>query len=119
MGFELVSLHQSNQVDSDSAPHPISLETLPQLNEADSIIFLGSNFSEFQQFNDMGNFKDHQLSSLKQSWDVNAIAQSLDVSKAGRVYFIPAYMCMGLPGPIGAELYLNELKTQLLQAQQQ
>ena len=44
-------------------------------------------------------------------------AQSLDASQAGRVYFIPAYLCAGLPGPIGTELYLEELKEQLLPAQ--
>lgn len=44
----------------------------------------------------------------------NEIAQSLEASKEGRVYYIPAYMCLGLTGAIGTELYLNELKTQLL-----
>ncbi|MGP1386521.1 MAG: hypothetical protein ACTS2F_23375 [Thainema sp.] len=43
-----------------------------------------------------------------------AIAQFLDASQAGRVYFIPAYFCRGLPGAIGTELYLEELKEQSL-----
>ncbi|MEM9266963.1 MAG: hypothetical protein AAGA46_15715 [Cyanobacteria bacterium P01_F01_bin.13] len=45
------------------------------------------------------------------------MAQSLDASKSGRVYFVPGYLCRGLPGPIGTELYLNELKQKLLSAQ--
>ena len=92
----------------------ISLETLPQLNDADSIILFGRNTSEFDQLRGMDNFGRHQLSRLKQGWEENAIAQSLDASQAGRVYFIPAYLCRGLPGPIGAALYLEELKEQLL-----
>jgi len=104
-------------VDADSiASVHISLETLPQLNDADSIILFGTNFTELQQFTDSDNFEDHQLSGLKQAWEENAIAQSLDASKAGRVYFIPAYLCRGLPGAIGTKLYLEELKEQLLPA---
>ncbi|MEM8718512.1 MAG: hypothetical protein AAGE84_04290 [Cyanobacteria bacterium P01_G01_bin.39] len=38
----------------------------------------------------------------------------LDASKVGRVYFIPAYMCLGLPGAINTEFYLEELKEQLI-----
>ena len=119
LGFDLVSLPQPNPSESDALPAPVSLETLPELNEADSIILLGSNFGELQSFSTMNDFEEHQLSNLKQAWEENAIAQSLDASKAGRVYFIPAYLCLGLPGPIGTELYLDELQTQLLPAQQQ
>ena len=38
----------------------------------------------------------------------------MDASKAGRVYFIPTYLCAGLPGAIGTKLYLEELEQQLL-----
>ena len=62
----------------------------------------------------MDRFENQQLSKLKQDWEKNAIAQSLDASKTGRVYFSPIYLCCGLPGSIGAELYLEELKRQLL-----
>ena len=55
---------------------------------------------------------------MKQAWAKNAIAQSLDASKSDRVYFIPAYLCLGLPGTIGTELYLEELERQLLPPQQ-
>ena len=96
--------------DNSSTSAPISLETLPQLNDADLVILLGCNFSDLKQLDSMERFEGHQLSKLKQAWEKNAIAQSLDASQAGRVYFIPTYLCAGLPGPIGAELYLNELK---------
>lgn len=78
------------------------------------MILLGANLSLLEGDD---NFEAHQLSTLKQAWEENAIAQSLDASKAGRVYFIPLYLCAGLPGPIGTELYLEELKEQLLPTQ--
>ena len=114
LGFELVSFPESSSAAADSLQSPISLETLPQLNEADSIIFLGANVSQVQQFETTSEFEKHQLLNLKQAWEANEIAQSLNVSKAGRMYFIPAYLCLGLPGSIGTEHYLDELKQQLL-----
>lgn len=113
LGFQQVLPTEMQNV-NPRASVPISLETLPQLNNADLIILLGTNFTEFQQSGSSDSFEDHQLSNLKQTWKKNAIAQALDASKNGRVYFIPAYLCRGLPGPIGTELYLNELKKQLL-----
>ncbi|NET10236.1 MAG: iron-siderophore ABC transporter substrate-binding protein [Merismopedia sp. SIO2A8] len=110
MGFQLVSPPTLDNVTPDVWT-PISLETLPGLNDADLVIILGANLSSLEG-ND--NFEDHQLSGLKQAWEENAIAQSLDASKAGRVYFIPVYLCAGLPGPIGTELYLKRLQKQLL-----
>lgn len=65
----------------------------------------------------MDRFEEHQLTDFEQAWEKNALAQSLNASKAGRVYFIPAYLCLGLPGPIGTELYLNELREQMLSPQ--
>jgi iron complex transport system substrate-binding protein len=115
LGFQLVlppkfKLEKSQQ----HTPVSISLETLPQLNDADWVILLGSNFSELNQPNGTNNFEERQLSALKEVWKKNAIAQSLKASKAGRVYFITSQLCLGLPGPIGTELYLNELRQQLL-----
>ena len=49
-------------------------------------------------------------------WRGCANTQSLNASKADRIYFIPADLCLGLPGPISIELYLEELKAQLLDA---
>ncbi|MEM7797057.1 MAG: iron-siderophore ABC transporter substrate-binding protein, partial [Cyanobacteria bacterium P01_C01_bin.118] len=113
LGFQFVLPPRVNK-DKTSAYTPISLETLPQLNEADLVILLGHNFSDLEQLDSIERFEAQQLSKLKQAWEENAIAQSLDASQAGRVYFIPIYLCRGLPGPIGTELYLEELKEQLL-----
>lgn len=113
LGFQL-TIPPGVDSDNSSATAPISLETLPQLNNADLVILLGYDFSTSEELNNAERFKDYQLSNIKQAWQKNEIAQSLDASKARRVYFIPAYLCMGLPGPIGTELYLEELKEQLL-----
>ncbi|MBE7385572.1 MAG: iron-siderophore ABC transporter substrate-binding protein [Leptolyngbya sp. SIO1E4] len=113
LGFQLVFPPGLNNDDS-SPSAPISLESLPQLNDADIVILLGYNFSDFKSLGSVDRFEEHQLSKLKQAWEENAIAQSLDASQAGRAYFIPGYLCAGLPGPIGTELYLEELKEQLL-----
>ncbi|NEQ42208.1 MAG: ABC transporter substrate-binding protein [Leptolyngbya sp. SIOISBB] len=103
--------------DSSRPLATISLEALPDLfNDADILIVLGHNFSDLKQFDGMDNFVEHQLSTLKQAWKKNAITQSLNASQADRVYFIPSYLCAAVPGPIGTELYLEELKEQLLPA---
>ena len=86
---------------------------MPQLNEADSIILLGYN-DQTHQLTDMDKFEQHQLGGLLQQWKENAIAQSLDASKAERIYFMPVYLCGAVPGPIGTKLYLKELQEQLL-----
>ncbi|MFB2839023.1 ABC transporter substrate-binding protein [Floridanema evergladense] len=109
LGFQLILPPELNK----NYPVSVSIETLSQFNDADSIILLGSNFSKLDNEN---SFKEHQLLNLKQAWEKNAIAQSLKASKNGRVYFIPYYMCAGLPGSIGTKLYLRELKKQLLSA---
>ncbi|MEO0375287.1 MAG: iron-siderophore ABC transporter substrate-binding protein [Cyanobacteria bacterium P01_A01_bin.17] len=110
LGFNLVSIPglRDNQ---PGAAVPISLETLTQADDTDAIIVIGVRED---QPSEKEEHRDHQLTELKRAWEENAIAQSLDASKAGRVYFIPAYMCLGLPGPIGTELYLEELKATLL-----
>jgi len=113
LGFQLVFLPGMEEPDPNSSI-PVSLETLPQLNEADLIVLLGHNFDNLNSIENMDRFEEHQLSNLKQAWENNAIAQSLDASKAGRVYFISTYLCRGLPGAIGTELYLEALKEQLL-----
>lgn len=113
LGFQLILPPGMDQNNSRPAI-PISLETLPQLNDADLVILLGHNFRDLKSLDSMDRFEEHQLSKLKQAWETNAIAQSLNASKAGQVYFIPTYLCSGLPGPIGTELYLEELKEQLL-----
>ena len=111
LGFQLVSLSGSENIDAEETALPISSEQLPSLNDADFIIVLGSNFEKRESTR---SYENDQLAGPRQAWRENAIAQSLDASKADQVYFIPAYLCLGLPGPIGAELYIEELKQQLL-----
>jgi iron complex transport system substrate-binding protein len=113
LGFQLISPVGFDEFEQDH-PALISLETLPQFNNADLIIVLGSSFSQPDRLDGTATFENHQLSTLKQEWQKNAIAQSLDASQAGQVYFISYYLCVGLPGPIGTELYLKELQEQLL-----
>ena len=112
LGFQIVSSPELNESAANGWAS-LSLEALPQL-KSDSILILGSNLSDFEQINDTKSFENHQLSGIKAVWEGSAIAQSLDASKAERVYFVPAYPCLGIPGPIGTELYLEELQAQLL-----
>ena len=111
LGFQPVYLDDVAADDPTSVAE-VSIEALPELDEADSILLFGYDW-DTSGLTDMAAFDQQQNQTLKQAWEKNAIAQSLTASKAGRVYFIPAYLCLGLPGPIGTELYLNELKTQL------
>ena len=111
LGFKQVPIPGMETPKPNTSPPPISIETLPKLNDADSIIVFGYDFGDGKKLN---NFNLNQLSKIKQAWKNNAIAQSMDASKAGRVYFIPTYLCAGLPGAIGTELYLSELEQQLL-----
>jgi iron complex transport system substrate-binding protein len=116
LGFQLVLPPEMNNDNADLSV-PISLEILPQLNDTDSILLLGYNLDDAEELESMDGFKDYQLANIKQAWSENAIAQSLNASKAERVYFAQGYLCMSLPGPIGTKLYLEELKQQLLPSQ--
>jgi iron complex transport system substrate-binding protein len=109
LGFKLVLPPGYERPEFNESP--VSLEILPQLNEAELIILLGVNLREFD---DSNNFKQSQLSESKQVWQKNAIAQSLDASQAGRIYFIPYHLCSAFPGAIGTKLYLEKLEQQLL-----
>ncbi|MEM7062476.1 MAG: iron-siderophore ABC transporter substrate-binding protein [Cyanobacteria bacterium P01_B01_bin.77] len=112
LGFQPVYLEGVAVTDPTSVA-AVSIESLPELDEADSILLFGYQWNT-SSLTDMNAFGWQQTQTLKQAWEKNAIAQSLTASKAGRVYFIPAYLCLGLPGPMGTELYLDELKQQLL-----
>lgn len=107
LGFQLVSPPNSKRISVG-----ISQEALPEL-KTDMIFILGGNRTVDQAV-DASNFEEYQLKAVKQDWQKNAIAQSLPASKEGRVYFISGYRCLGIPGPIGAELFLDELRRQLL-----
>jgi len=115
LGFQLISAAESRRSSVQAPPVPISLEVLPQFNPADLIIVLGHNFSDLNQSEGKDTFRTHQMANIKHAWASNAIAQALNASQTGQVYFIPAYLCLGLPGPIGTNLYLNELQQQLLE----
>ncbi|OLP16995.1 Fe3+-hydroxamate ABC transporter substrate-binding protein [Leptolyngbya sp. 'hensonii'] len=116
LGFQLIAPAGFRRP-KQPVPVPISLEALPQLDHADLIVLLGHNFSDLKEFQNTDSFESYQLNPLKQAWARNGITQALNASQAGRVYFIPAYLCLGLPGPIGTDLYLDRLKQQLLTSQ--
>ncbi|ESA33708.1 iron abc transporter substrate-binding protein [Leptolyngbya sp. Heron Island J] len=97
----------------------MSIEALPELNDADTIIVLGWNFdtSEGLEKSDpsadtsMGDLLEtHQVKTIQQDWQTNSIAQSLTASQENRVYFTTFYKWNGLNGPIGAELILEQLR---------
>ena len=108
LGFELVFPPNSNK--QTQAGGNTSIEILLQL-DADLIIVQAWN----SDFSNLGNnLVEHQLQPVKKQWKENAIAQSMNASKQGRVYFTSAYLCRALPGPIGAKIFLEELQQKLL-----
>ena len=107
LGFEVIV--PTTLKESSEESHAISLEALPQL-DADLIIIEGFN-SDIN-----ANAKDPiegQLQVLKQQWQTNEIAQSLPASQNGQVYFTTVYLCHALLGPIGTEIFLEQLQQQL------
>jgi iron complex transport system substrate-binding protein len=104
LGFQIV--FPPNGEGKEGQGGKLSLEILPQL-DSDLIIVQGynSNFSNVK-----GNLVNHQITGVKQEWNNNAIAQSLAASKSNRVYFTSAYLCRGISGPIGAEIFLQQIQ---------
>lgn len=98
-----------------------SVEVLPELNEADSIIILGFDLdvsekvdpAEGKSISDW--METQQVQTIKQNWENSAIAQSLTASQENRVYFATFYKWNGLNGPIGTELLLEQLRSFLLE----
>ncbi|MEM9808867.1 MAG: iron-siderophore ABC transporter substrate-binding protein [Cyanobacteria bacterium P01_D01_bin.56] len=97
----------------------MSIEALPKLNDADTIIVLGWNFditeglekSDPSADTSMGDLLEtHQVKTIQQDWQTNGVAQSLIASQQKRVYFATFYKWNGLNGPIGAELILEQLR---------
>ena len=115
VGFQLVS-----QPNATGGTAPISIEALPELNDADTIIILGYDFDAINEQLENSNLSDEasiderletqQVKAIKQDWEANAIAQSLTASQANRVYFATFYKWNALNGPAGAELILAELR---------
>lgn len=112
IGFQIV--FPPNGEGKEAQGGKVSLEILPQL-AADLIIVQGYN-SDFS--NTGQDLVESQLALIEQQWKDNEIAQSLPASKSDsdRVYFTSAYLCRALPGPIGAEIFLDQLQEQLLKS---
>lgn len=117
LGFQVMTLPAQEQSLFNNVP--ISIESLPQLKEADIIIVLGYNLDAKKRPNlKQGSLdktiESHQSQSIRKSWAENAIAQSLPASKADRVYFATYYKWNGLNGPTGTKLILEQLRDFLL-----
>ncbi|BAY34373.1 putative iron(III) dicitrate ABC transporter [Nostoc carneum NIES-2107] len=109
IGFKLATVSNSTPT---NITQPISVEILPQL-AADLIILQGYNIVELSRIDNTNNFAKTQLQSIKKSWQANPLAQSLNASKRKRVYFIPSYICLGLPSPMGTQIALKSFQEQL------
>ena len=115
VGFQLVS-----QPNATGGTAPISIEALPELNDADTIIILGYDFDAInEQLENSDSSTDisiedlletNQVQPIQQDWENNAIAQSLTASQKNRVYFATFYKWNALNGAIGAELILEDLR---------
>ncbi|MGD1908233.1 MAG: ABC transporter substrate-binding protein [Leptolyngbyaceae cyanobacterium] len=122
VGFELVS----PPTPFSTVGSPVSLEILPELDEADSIILLGYNrdvkaLTEASQddFADQSPadwLENHQIQPIQASWRESAIAQTLTANKENRVYFVTYARWGLLNNPIGAELVLSQLQQFFLEA---
>ena len=120
IGFTLVKPESPSNLPNA----PVSLEGLPQLDNADAIIILGYNTDiddpALKQALVSGDrsieeiTEQHQVKSIQKSWQENAIAQSLTASQEGQVYFATYYKWNGFNGPIGTELVLKQLRQFLL-----
>ncbi|MEM6520128.1 MAG: iron-siderophore ABC transporter substrate-binding protein [Cyanobacteria bacterium P01_C01_bin.70] len=114
VGFQLIAQPTVN------TNAPISIEALPELNDADTIIILGYDLNaSHEQLENSDSSTDismedwletNQVKNIQQDWEASAIAQSLTASQANRVYFATFYKWNGLNGPAGAELILTELR---------
>lgn len=109
LGFQLVSPVEDQP---KTITQSISLEMLPQLN-ADLIVVQGHDMAGMSQIANVGRFSEKQVQPIQQSWSNSPIAQSLTASQENRVYYVPTYICRGLPSPTGAQLALEHLQTQL------
>ncbi|MEL7352852.1 MAG: iron-siderophore ABC transporter substrate-binding protein [Cyanobacteria bacterium P01_A01_bin.116] len=107
LGFQVIV--PKSLKDSEQTSATLSLEAIPQL-DADLIIIEGYNSDVTTAASDP---VAQQLQGVKQQWEANAIAQSLPATQAGNVYFTTTYLCHALLGPIGTDVFLNQLQQQL------
>ncbi|MFG6101422.1 ABC transporter substrate-binding protein [Leptothoe sp. EHU-05/26/07-4] len=113
VGFQLIS--QPNVIGTE----PISIEALPELNDADTIIILGYDFDLINERLENSDssadisaqdlLETNQVKVVKQDWETNEIAQALTASKENRVFFATFFKWNAINGPIGAELILADL----------
>ncbi|VEP16471.1 ABC-type Fe3+-hydroxamate transport system, periplasmic component [Hyella patelloides LEGE 07179] len=117
IGFQMI---MSNSGDNYQPNSPVSLEALPQFDNADIIMVLGFELdtSNQQQLLENGELdrqvEAQQLKTAKQSWQENAIAQTLKASQEDRVYFATFYLWNVVNGPISTELILEQMRQMLL-----
>ncbi|WP_107666507.1 ABC transporter substrate-binding protein [Cyanothece sp. BG0011] len=117
VGFEIVSLPS---VKAKGPSIPISVEALPQLNEADIIIVMGYSQDTDETIDSSSEksldsfVKTSQSKPAQQSWQNNQIANGLEASQNDRVYFTTYHLWNGLNGPNGTQLILEELRDFLL-----
>ena len=114
VGFQLIS--QSNA----TSTAPISIEALPELNDADIIVVLGYDFDLLNKRLENSDssadtsvedlLETNQVKMIKQDWEANEIAQALTASQENRIYFATFYKWNALNGPIGTELILEDLR---------
>ncbi|NEQ34687.1 MAG: ABC transporter substrate-binding protein, partial [Leptolyngbya sp. SIO4C5] len=116
IGFELV--HPPAATGQIGAP--ISLEALPDLDEADSIILLGysrdlqtltaaiQTKSANQSVEE--RLETQQLQDIRAKWQENPITQSLTTSQEDRVYFATYARWSLLNNPLGIDLILEQLQ---------
>jgi len=95
---------------------PLSLEALPDLDEANHIFVLGYRLGDEsgQQPDNPDQLLQQQTSGIKADWEENEIAQSLSATKAGNVYFRTYLLWNGLNGPMGTRLVLQEIEQMLV-----
>ncbi|MGD1940503.1 MAG: ABC transporter substrate-binding protein [Leptolyngbyaceae cyanobacterium] len=110
VGFELVY-----PPDSTTNAAPLSIEILPDLDEADSVFVLGYNRDlaqpgEATAGTDPNTLMQQQVAGIEAEWTGNKIAQSLTASQENRVYFTTFYEWNLFNGPIGTELILADLR---------
>ncbi|MEM6502417.1 MAG: ABC transporter substrate-binding protein [Cyanobacteria bacterium P01_C01_bin.89] len=122
-GFDVIS-----PLGIDRSIVPLSLELLPELNEADLVFVLGYSADaaklvpplktlETMNTDELLKERDaiiaQQTAVIKADWESSAIAQSLEASQKDRVYFYTYYEWNILNGPVGAESILQQLRQSL------
>lgn len=106
LGFKIIIPDSLKNSEPSSAT--LSLEALSQL-DPDLVIIEGYNSDVDSPVDDP---IEQQVKGVRQQWEGSAIAQSLPASKDNRVYFTTTYLCHALLGPIGTDIFLDQLQQQ-------